>query len=101
VLLFHAHRYDNPAVQSAVRSLIEEEMAAIQPRNYLAHLPPPPDLSFPDNPVLASEVRRRLRMLLRTCCAKLLWGLTKPFDSTWSRGNTSYTAKKLAWLHSC
>lgn len=50
------YRYDNPAVQSAVRSLIEEEMASMPPRDYLAHLPPPPDLSFPDNPVLASEV---------------------------------------------
>jgi len=50
------YRYDNPAVQSAVRSLIEEEMGSMLPRDYLAHLPPPPDLSFPDNPVLASEV---------------------------------------------
>jgi hypothetical protein len=31
-------------------------MGAMQPRDYLSHLPAPPELDFPHNPVLASEV---------------------------------------------
>ena len=36
--------YEDPAVQAMVRSMIEAEMAAMEPRDYLAHLPPPPSL---------------------------------------------------------
>jgi len=51
--------YDDPGVQAAVRSLIEHEMAGMAPRDYLAHLPAPEGLlSFPENPVLAAEMRR-------------------------------------------
>ena len=37
--------YDDPAVQAMVKKLINEEMAQMEPRDYLAHLPPPPDLA--------------------------------------------------------
>ena len=37
--------YDDPAVQAMVKKLIDEEMAKMEPRDYLAHLPPPPDLA--------------------------------------------------------
>jgi len=50
--------YDDPAMQSQVRALIEAEMGSMQPRDYLAHLPKPSEMDFPDNPVLASEVPR-------------------------------------------
>ena len=51
--------YDDPGVQAAVRSLIEHEMAGMAPRDYPAHLPAPEGLlSFPENPVLAAEMRR-------------------------------------------
>ena len=43
--------YEDPAVQAMVRSMIEAEMAAMEPRDYLAHLPPPP----------ARPIRRRRR----------------------------------------
>jgi len=44
-------------MQAEVRSLIEREMAAMDPRDYLAHLPPPPVL-FQNNPILAAEVQK-------------------------------------------
>ena len=37
--------YDDPAEQEMVKKLIDEEMAQMEPRDYLAHLPPPPDLA--------------------------------------------------------
>mmetsp|Transcript_54293 Transcript_54293/g.69803 ORF Transcript_54293/g.69803 Transcript_54293/m.69803 type:complete len:149 (-) Transcript_54293:437-883(-) len=50
--------YDNPVIQSEVRSLIEQEMASMQPRDYLAHLPSPPSSLFSNNEMLSSEMER-------------------------------------------
>ena len=48
----------SPDPGDKVKALIEQEMGAMVPRDYLAHLPAPPALDFPENPMLAAEMRR-------------------------------------------
>ena len=81
--------YEDPAMQSEVRRLIEAEMQAMVPRDYLAHLPAPPELSYPENPVLASEVQAP-RLYTSPHAARLCVSLSLPArpvfrSGAWSR----------------
>jgi len=50
--------YEQPDMQSNVHTLIEEEMRSFAPKNYLAHLPEPPSLDFPQSVFLKHEFNR-------------------------------------------
>jgi len=50
--------YEHPEIQSMVHKLIEEEMRKFSPKDYLAHLPKPPDLNFASSAFLKSEMER-------------------------------------------
>lgn len=53
------YSYDNPEMKAMIHELIADEMKSFTPStNYLAHLPPYPQLKFANSPALAEEFAR-------------------------------------------